>query len=65
MVSSGGGGENEVPFTCRRRGPGVSGGVVFGMRGVDWIALVGEPGTEDFYRSLGFRAPAGFTFWRV
>ena len=33
-------------------------------RGVDWIGLVGEPGTEDFYRSLGFRAPANFTFWR-
>ena len=34
-------------------------------RGVDWIGLVGEPGTEEFYRSLGFRAPAGFTFWRL
>ena len=34
-------------------------------RGVDWIGLVGEPGTEGFYRSLGFEAPAGFVFWRV
>ena len=34
-------------------------------RGVDWIGLVGEPGTEEFYRSLGFRSPAGFTFWRL
>jgi len=34
-------------------------------RGVDWIALVGEPGTEEFYRSLGFEAPPGFTFWRL
>lgn len=53
----------------RRRG--VGGAIVRALvaelkrRGVDWIALVGEPGTEDFYRSLGFRAPAGFTFWRV
>ena len=35
------------------------------LRGVDWIALVGEPGTEEFYRSLGFEAPENFTFWRV
>ena len=34
-------------------------------RGVDWIGLVGEPGTESFYRSLGFHAPEGFTFWRI
>jgi len=34
-------------------------------RGVDWIALVGEPGTERFYRSLGFESPAGYVFWRV
>ena len=34
-------------------------------RGVDWIALVGVPGTEEFYRSLGFEAPAGFTFWKL
>lgn len=53
----------------RRRG--VGGAIVRALvaelkrRGVDWIALVGEPGTEEFYHSLGFDAPAGFTFWRV
>ena len=53
----------------RRRG--VGGAIVKGLvaelrkRGVDWIGLVGEPGTEAFYRSLGFAAPAGFTFWRL
>ena len=52
----------------RRRG--VGGAIVRALiaelrrRGVDWIALVGEPGTGEFYRSLGFRAPEGFTFWR-
>lgn len=34
-------------------------------RGVDWIALVGAPGTENFYRSLGFTSPEGFTFWQA
>ena len=53
----------------RRRG--VGGTIVRSLaaelrsRGVDWIGLVGEPGTEAFYRSLGFRAPEGFTFWRI
>ncbi|MBP5531811.1 MAG: GNAT family N-acetyltransferase [Lentisphaeria bacterium] len=52
----------------RRRG--VGGAIVRALvaelrkRGVDWIGLVGEPGTEEFYRSLGFRAPENFTFWR-
>ncbi len=50
---------------------GVGGGIVktiigeLRSRGVDWIALVGEPGTEHFYRELGFEAPAGFTFWKL
>lgn len=53
----------------RRRG--VGGAIVRTLvaelrrRGVDWIGLVGEPGTEAFYRSLGFAAPAGFTFWKL
>ena len=52
------------------RGRGIGGKIVMFLvgelraRGVDWIALVGEPGTEAFYRSLGFAAPEGFTFWR-
>jgi len=53
----------------RRRG--VGSGIVRALtselrrRGVDWIGLVGAPGTEAFYRALGLRAPEGFTFWRV
>ena len=33
-------------------------------RGIDWIALVGQPGTEHFYRELGFRAEPGHTLWK-
>lgn len=28
-------------------------------RGVDWIGLIGEPGTGSFYRRLGFREMPG------
>ncbi len=34
-------------------------------RGVDWIGLVGEPGTEKFYRELGFEAVPDFTFYKL
>ena len=32
-------------------------------RGIDWIGLVGVPGTESFYASLGFEAQSGHTLW--
>ena len=32
--------------------------------GVDWIALVGEPGTEKFYQRIGWQAKKGFTMWQ-
>lgn len=32
-------------------------------RGIDWIGLVGVPGTENFYASLGFEAQVGYTLW--
>lgn len=28
--------------------------------GVDWIGLIGEPGSIDFYRELGFETLSGF-----
>ena len=34
-------------------------------QGVEWIGLVGAPGTENFYRSLGLTAPQGYTFYQV
>lgn len=34
-------------------------------RGVDWIALVGEPGTEKFYLRLGLREQPGYTLWKL
>ena len=33
-------------------------------RGIDWIALIGEPGTEGFYRRLNMRERPGFTMWQ-
>ena len=32
-------------------------------RKIDWIGLVGVPGTEKFYASLGFEAQDGHTLW--
>ena len=32
--------------------------------GIDWIALVGEPGTEKFYAHLGFEEKKGFLLWK-
>ena len=52
------------------RGKGIGGKIVMFLvseleaRGVDWIALVGEPGTESFYSRLGFEAKKGFTLWK-
>lgn len=33
--------------------------------GVDWIGLVGEPGTEKFYSRQGWQAKKGFTLWQL
>lgn len=33
--------------------------------GVDWIGLIGEPGTGSFYESLGFRPMPGHTPYRL
>jgi spermidine synthase len=33
--------------------------------GVDWIGLIGEPGTGRFYESLGFRPMTGHTPYRL
>ena len=52
------------------RGKGIGGKIVMFLvseleaRGVDWIALVGEPGTENFYSRLGFEEKKGFTLWK-
>ena len=52
------------------RGQGIGSGIIRTLeaelrrRGVDWIALVGEPGTEKFYAGLGLKAEPGYTLWR-
>ena len=61
----------DVVVATEYRKRGIGGAIVRTLvaelrrRGVDWIGLVGAPGTENFYRSLGFAAPAGFTFWQA
>jgi spermidine synthase len=34
-------------------------------RGIGWIGLIAEPGTQDFYRRLGFEALAGHAPMRL
>ncbi len=61
----------DVAVSVAFRHHGVGGGIVrllideLRRRGVDWIALVGAPGTEHFYRGLGFRTEPGHTFWKL
>ncbi len=57
-----------VDSAFRRRG--IGGGLLrfifaeLRRRGVDWIGLVGEPGTEKFYAGLGLRERKGHTLWQ-
>lgn len=51
------------------RKQGIGGALVKGLvdelhrNGVVWVGLVGVPGTEKFYRELGFTAQEGHTLW--
>ena len=53
------------------RGRGIGAGLVRFLTaelrrcGVDWIALVGEPGTEMFYRRMGWMRQDGFVMWKA
>ncbi len=57
-----------VDSEFRRRG--VGGGIIrflvdeLRRRGVDWIGLVGEPGTEKFYAALGWKPQRNYTLWK-
>jgi len=61
----------DVAVSAAFRHRGIGGGIVrklveeLRLRGVDWIALVGAPGTEQFYRELGFLDEPGHTFWKL
>ncbi|HOO62545.1 MAG TPA: GNAT family N-acetyltransferase [Synergistaceae bacterium] len=35
------------------------------QRNIDWIGLIGEPGTKNFYEQLGFREMTGFLPMRL
>ena len=61
----------DVVIAPERRGRGLGAGLIrfltgeLRRRGVDWIALVGEPGTEEFYGRLGWRPQPGFALWKA
>lgn len=51
----------DVVVLKKYRGNGIGAGIIRKLleclqaNGIDWIALVAEPGTEKFYKELGFR----------
>jgi len=52
------------------RGQGIGGGVIRTLveqcqqRGIEWLGLVAEPGTTEFYRELGFEPLSGYVAMR-
>ena len=52
------------------RGQGIGRGLIgllteeLKKHGIDWIGLVGEPGTEAFYRKLGWSPKPGYLLWQ-
>lgn len=61
----------DVVVLPAHRGRGVGAGLVAFLRdrclagGLRWIGLVAQPGTEDFYRRLGFRPLEGHVAMRL
>lgn len=61
----------DVAVLSQYRGRGVGRQVIRSLitglkeHGVDWIGLIGEPGTGRFYESLGFRPMSGHTPYRL
>jgi len=51
----------DVVVLKKFRGHGIGGAIIrrivehLQSNGIDWIALIAEPGTEKFYKELGFR----------
>ena len=52
------------------RGQGIGRGLItllvanLEKHGIDWIGLVGEPGTEEFYRKLNWEQKSGYLLWQ-
>ena len=60
----------DVVVAPEYRGQGIGRGLIdllvenLRKHGVDWIGLVGEPGTEEFYRKLNWICKPGFSLWQ-
>ncbi len=61
----------DVVVAPEYRGRGVGSGLISLLTdelrrcGVDWIALVGEPGTEEFYRRQKWQIQPGYVLWKA
>ena len=61
----------DVVVTSRCRKQGIGGAIIrflvksLRAKGVDWIALAGEPGTENFYDGLGLERQNGYVLWKI
>ena len=60
----------DVVVRQQLRGQGIGGGIIRTLveqcqqRGIEWLGLVAEPGTTDFYAELGFKPLAGYVAMR-
>ncbi|MBR2344851.1 MAG: GNAT family N-acetyltransferase [Lentisphaeria bacterium] len=60
----------DVAVAPEYRGQGIGSGLISTLTDelhrckIDWIALVGEPGTEGFYRKLHWREQPGYVLWK-
>ena len=61
----------DVVVSAAYRKLGIGKELIFRLRdelktcGVDWIGLVGAPGTENFYSRLGLKEQPGYTLWKL
>ena len=61
----------DVAVAGSHRKQGIGRELVFRLKaeleacGIDWVGLVGAPGTEKFYRELGLVAPENYIFYQL
>ena len=61
----------DVAVARSHRKQGIGRELVFRLKaelekcGIEWIGLVGAPGTEKFYQQLGLKNPPDYTFYQL